>query len=96
MIAETDLISALPRRFVALHATRFGVIGIHARIPLGSIRLNATAPEVAMMDKGRAWLFGVLARTERPCRSARNVRRTAENDSEGATTASRRCRYDRP
>jgi DNA-binding transcriptional LysR family regulator len=66
VIAETDLISALPRRFVALHAARFGLIGIDAPIPLGSFRLNATAPEVAMMDKGLAWLFGVLARTELP------------------------------
>jgi hypothetical protein len=26
LIAETDLISALPRRFVAMHAQRFGVL----------------------------------------------------------------------
>lgn len=77
VIAETDLISALPRRFVALHAARFGVIGIDAPIPLGSFRLNATAPEVAMMDKGLAWLFGVLARTELPAprRSKRSATR---------------------
>jgi DNA-binding transcriptional LysR family regulator len=66
VIAETDLICALPRRFVALHAARFGLIGIEAPLPLGRFRLNATAPEVAMMDKGLAWLFGVLARTDVP------------------------------
>ena len=66
VIAESGLISALPRRFVALHAARFGVIGIEAPLPLGRFRLNATTPEVAMMDKGLAWLFGVLARTELP------------------------------
>ena len=31
VIAETDLISALPRRFVAMHAARFGVVGLERR-----------------------------------------------------------------
>jgi DNA-binding transcriptional LysR family regulator len=44
VIAETDLISALPRRFAALHAARFGVIALNAPLPLGSFRLNAVAP----------------------------------------------------
>ncbi len=34
IIAETDLISALPRRFVAMHATRFEVSGLDAPLPL--------------------------------------------------------------
>lgn len=55
VIAETHLICALPRRFAAVHAARFGVVAIDAPIPLGDFRLNAVVPEVAMMDAGLAW-----------------------------------------
>ena len=61
VIAETDLISALPRRFVAMHATRFGVLGLDAPLPLPTFRLNAVATKAAMMDAGLAWLFDLLA-----------------------------------
>jgi len=60
ILAETDLISALPERFVAMHAQRFGVVGTEAPLPLGRFRLNAVAPQVAMMDLGLAWLFNLL------------------------------------
>lgn len=64
IIAETDLISALPRRFAAMHAPRFGVVGLEAPLPLGRFQLNAVAPKVAMMDMGLTWLFDVLGRAE--------------------------------
>lgn len=64
VIAETDLICALPRRFVAMHAPRFGVVGLEAPLVLGRFRLNAVAPKVAMMDMGLSWLFDALGRTE--------------------------------
>lgn len=64
VVAETDLISALPKRFVAMHAARFGVRSIDAPLPLPNFRLNAVAPKVAMMDLGLAWLFDVLGETE--------------------------------
>ncbi len=63
-IAETNLISALPRRFAAMHAARFAVMAVDAPLQLPRSRLNAVAPKVAMMDAGLAWLFGVLARTQ--------------------------------
>lgn len=53
VIAETDLISALPRRFVTMHAARFGVLSLDAPLPLPGFRLNAVAPKVAMMV--RVW-----------------------------------------
>jgi DNA-binding transcriptional LysR family regulator len=59
--AETNLISALPRRFVALYAGRFGVVGFDSPLPLPRFRLNAVAPKVAMMDAGLKWLFDLLA-----------------------------------
>jgi DNA-binding transcriptional LysR family regulator len=64
VIAETDLISALPRRFAAMHTPRFGVVTVEAPLPLGRFRLNAIAPKAAMMDVGLTWFFNVLAGAE--------------------------------
>lgn len=63
-IAETSLISALPRRLVAMNAARFGIVAVDAPLSLPTFRLNAVAPKVAMMDEGLTWLFDLLARTE--------------------------------
>jgi len=63
-IAETSLISALPRRLVAMNAGRFGIVAVDAPLSLPTFRLNAVAPKVAMMDEGLTWLFGLLARAE--------------------------------
>jgi hypothetical protein len=70
IIAETDLISALPRRFAVMHGPRFGVVGLEAPLSLGRFRLNAAAPKVAMMDMGLAWLFDVLGRAEQAVQQA--------------------------
>lgn len=60
IVAETDLIAAVPRRFALRYADRFGV-AVHAPpLPLPGSPLRAVAPKVAMMDAGIAWLFGVL------------------------------------
>ncbi|WP_439494983.1 LysR family transcriptional regulator [Bosea sp. (in: a-proteobacteria)] len=60
VVAETELVCALPRRFATMHAPRFGVIGLDAPLPLRSFRLNAVASKAAMMDLGLSWLFDVL------------------------------------
>jgi DNA-binding transcriptional LysR family regulator len=60
IVAETEMIAALPRRFAAMHAPRFGVIVQEAPLPLARFRLNAVVSKVAMMDVGIAWLLGVL------------------------------------
>jgi DNA-binding transcriptional LysR family regulator len=63
VLAETDLISAYPRRFIAMHASRFGVVAVDAPILLGHFKMNSIVPKVAMMDAGLAWLVGLLKRT---------------------------------
>ena len=63
-IAETSLISALPRRLVAMNAARFGIVAVDAPLSLPTFRLNAVAPKVAMMDEGLTWLFDLLARAD--------------------------------
>jgi DNA-binding transcriptional LysR family regulator len=61
VLAETDLVSALPRRFVAMHARRFGVVAVEAPVTLRRFQISAVVPKVAMMDAGIAWLVGQLA-----------------------------------
>jgi DNA-binding transcriptional LysR family regulator len=60
VVAESDLICALPRRLVSLHAARFGIVGRDPPVTLPRFRLNAVTPKVAMMDAGVAWLFELL------------------------------------
>jgi DNA-binding transcriptional LysR family regulator len=62
VVAETDLIAALPRRFAALHAPRFGVVTVEAPVAPTRFRLNAVIPAVGMTDAGLAWFFGVLGK----------------------------------
>ncbi len=60
VVGESDLICALPRRLVSLHAARFGIVGATPPITLPKFQLNAVTPKVAMMDAGVAWLFQLL------------------------------------
>lgn len=63
LLADTDLVSAMPERFVTMYAGRFGVTAVPSPIPLPKFRLNVVAPKVALMDVGLAWLVGVLEQT---------------------------------
>ena len=67
VLAETDLVSAYPRRFLAMHGGRFGVVGIDAPIRLGHFNINSIVPKVALMDAGLAWLVGCSTRPEMQC-----------------------------
>jgi DNA-binding transcriptional LysR family regulator len=70
VIADTDMISALPRSFVRMHASRFKVVGLEGPLPLTRFRLSAVASKAAMMDAGLAWLFKMLERAGRPRESS--------------------------
>lgn len=64
VVAETDFLCALPRRLVAMHAARFGVVARESPIQLPRFSINAFVPKVAMMDAGLAWLFGALVQVQ--------------------------------
>lgn len=78
-LAATDLVAALPARFVALHAARFGIVGLAPPLKLPAFRVNAVVPRAALMDGGVAWLFDRLASPEpaKPRRRPAPVRRRA-------------------
>jgi len=61
VLAESDLISALPQRFVEVHGARFNVAAAKAPLPLPRFSINMIVPKVAMMDAGLAWLVELLA-----------------------------------
>src|SRR5262249_53380377 len=60
VVAETDLLAALPRMLILKHAKRFPVIHVAPPTPLASSRIRAIAPKVALMDAGTKWLFDLL------------------------------------
>ena len=60
VIAESDLVAALPRAFVAMHGGRFGVAAVEAPMRLNRFRIRAIAPRVALQDEGLEWLFDVI------------------------------------
>jgi DNA-binding transcriptional LysR family regulator len=65
LVAESDMLAALPRRFVAMHAARFGAASGEAPVPLPRFRIRAVATGAALADAGVAWLFDALARSFR-------------------------------
>ncbi|MFM9850519.1 MAG: LysR family transcriptional regulator [Hyphomicrobiaceae bacterium] len=74
ILAETDLLAALPKQLVATHGARFGVVGTKAPIPLRRDQIRAVASKAALMDAGVAWLFGVLQSIALPKPTARKKR----------------------
>ncbi|MBC7941061.1 MAG: LysR family transcriptional regulator [Chitinophagaceae bacterium] len=62
VVAETDLICALPRRFATLHAARFGAVIVEPPLSLGRFQLHAVTSRAARMDEGLKWLFELLTR----------------------------------
>lgn len=66
MVAETDLVAAVPRRQANLYVRPFGIMLAEppaALAPLGRSRISAIATRPAMADDGVAWLFRALAAT---------------------------------
>lgn len=59
-LADTDLVAALPRRFVQQHGSRFGVTSVPPPLDLPSYAVSLVVPRVAMMDAGIAWLVEAL------------------------------------
>jgi DNA-binding transcriptional LysR family regulator len=58
--AETDLITALPRRFASMYAARFDVVLREAPLRLPRFPTSIIALKVAMMDAGLDWLFDAI------------------------------------
>lgn len=85
MLPDNDLICAVPRRFAAAHAGRFGVVTVDAPVALGRFTLSVVVPQVALMDAGLAWLVTRIMQTAPPpARKAQRVE--AGSRSAGSST----------
>jgi DNA-binding transcriptional LysR family regulator len=74
-VAESALIAAMPRRFVAMHAARFAVVSREVPLRLRAFSIRAAVPKVALMDAGLAWLFEAMCEVVQGGRGARDKRR---------------------
>jgi DNA-binding transcriptional LysR family regulator len=63
IVAETDVVAAMPRRLVAAHGARFGVMAAAPPVPLRRFQVRAITPRAASGDAGLAWLLDLLGRT---------------------------------
>jgi DNA-binding transcriptional LysR family regulator len=77
ILADTDLIAALPCRLVAMHGARFGVVSSKLPLPLQRHDICAVASKAAMRDVGVAWLLGLLRDALAPSTKVRRQRRRA-------------------
>ncbi|HEY3253400.1 MAG TPA: LysR family transcriptional regulator [Polyangiaceae bacterium] len=70
-LADTDLVTALPRGLVHAHAARFGVAWVEVPFRLRSYELRAIALQSAMSDAGLLWLFDSVTKVARHTAAAR-------------------------
>ncbi|WEX76211.1 LysR family transcriptional regulator [Sinorhizobium numidicum] len=63
LVAKTELVCVLPKRFVEMHAERYAVATVRLPVGLGVSTIQLVAPKAALMDAGLVWLFEVLGRT---------------------------------
>jgi len=75
LIAETDLVAALPRQLVARYARRFAVVSTEAPLPLRRDPISVIATKAAMMDAGVAWLFDRLTEVAKADATVRKPKR---------------------
>lgn len=73
-VGTTDLAAALPRRFVALYAERFGAVALTNPLVPTAFELNAIVPRVALMDAGLTWLYHLLEKAAQADQQPRNRR----------------------
>jgi DNA-binding transcriptional LysR family regulator len=61
VLARSDLISALPRRFVDMHGAGFGVASVATPFASPTYAISLVVPRVATMDAGISWLMKTIA-----------------------------------
>jgi DNA-binding transcriptional LysR family regulator len=74
IVAESDLVGAMPRQFVAKHAPRHTVAVLEPPIPLLSAPIVAVAPQVATRDGGLAWFLDAIERAAKASTDSRRAR----------------------
>jgi DNA-binding transcriptional LysR family regulator len=60
LLADSDMLSALPNSLLSRNAKRFGLESVAAPLQLPGFQISAVATRAALTDAGVAWLFRVL------------------------------------
>jgi DNA-binding transcriptional LysR family regulator len=71
IVAESDLVAALPRQFVAKHATPYNLVVSEPPFPFLSAPLRVVAPQAALRDAGLVWLLDVIEGAAKHAKMAR-------------------------
>jgi DNA-binding transcriptional LysR family regulator len=71
IVAESDLVAALPRQFVAKHAKPYNLVVSEPPFPFLSAPLRVVAPQAALSDAGLVWLLDVIERAAKHAKMAR-------------------------
>jgi DNA-binding transcriptional LysR family regulator len=56
IVAETNMVSAVPRAFAAMYGQRYGIVSREPPLELGVYSLNMVVPRASMIDAGIDWL----------------------------------------
>jgi len=75
VVAQSDLVAAMPRTFAAMHGTRFGVTQVELPLALVNLPIYAITPRAANSDLGLAWLLQQLTETAQATYGTRRRRR---------------------
>lgn len=65
VVAESELLAAVPRSFARQHAARFALSVMEPPLPMGRSPILAVSPAAAMADPGLAWLHERLGSLDR-------------------------------
>jgi DNA-binding transcriptional LysR family regulator len=57
VLADTDLLCALPRKFAEIFGNRFGIEHVDAPVDLGVFQMSLVVPKAALNDPGIVWLL---------------------------------------
>ena len=75
-LADSELLAAVPKSLVDVHAARFGVASVKAPLALRRFQMHAVVLKPAMQDAGVAWLFEAVEATFQPASRASSVERS--------------------
>jgi DNA-binding transcriptional LysR family regulator len=56
VLAESNLVAALPERFLLRYADRFGLVAVAPPLELPVFPISVVVPHAALMDSGLAWM----------------------------------------
>ena len=82
LLADSDLLAAVPRSFFALHGARFKLQCAKLPLPLPRFAMTLAAPKPALQDEGLQWLIDLMSETSADVAGATAPRRRRKGGSD--------------